>query len=254
VVLVAAFALWRNVRAPHWRELRPGIEFTTLAGEPYCRLGSSSVAVLRVDPKHARLRARYYARQNPPRLLTVLEWQKSTGALAVFNAGQFYPDFRYMGLLVCGGDTVSSKLHAEFQAALVADSGRRTCWTSRACRLARASAGATSRSRSLLFRPRGRRARARAASGSRTARWWARTSAGWIVCLRDEGGLQRWPTSPRSCSARRSRLTHAMSKDGGLEDRTWSWRDRGLPLRQLRRLARGAASPRRPRRGARCPP
>ena len=170
---------------------------------------------MRVDPKHARLRARYYARQNPPRLLTVLEWQKSTGALAVFNAGQFYPDFRYMGLLVCGGDTVSSKLHAEFQAALVADSGR-----AHVLDLARVPLGARQRwsdvaqSFMLFDHAGGVRVRRSDRIANRTVV--GEDERGWIVVCVTEGAytladfaevLQRAPL----------RLTHAMSMDGGLE-------------------------------------
>jgi hypothetical protein len=120
VVAAAAFALWQNGRSPHWRTLRPGVEFMTMPGEPYCRRGSAVVAVLRVDAKRARLHANHFSRTHPERPLSILEWQKTTGALAVFNAGQYYPDWGYMGLLVCDGDTVSALLHAGFRAMLVA--------------------------------------------------------------------------------------------------------------------------------------
>jgi hypothetical protein len=39
----------------------------------------------------------------------------------VFNAGQYYPDLAYMGLLVSGGRTVSRRPHPTFRAALVAE-------------------------------------------------------------------------------------------------------------------------------------
>ena len=123
VVLVAAWALWHNVRALHWRQLQPGVEFATLAGGPYCRMGSSTVAVLRLDPRLVRVRARHFTRLPRPEPPGVLEWQRATGALAVFNAGQYYPDLSYMGLLVCAGDTVSRRPHPGFQGALVASGG-----------------------------------------------------------------------------------------------------------------------------------
>lgn len=123
VLLAAIWALWHNVRAPHWRDVKPGVEFATFGGEPYTRLGSSTVAVLRVDPRRVRVRARHYTHvplDEPP---GILEWQRTTGSLAVFNAGQFYPDYTYMGLLVSDDDTVSRRPHAGFQAALVASGG-----------------------------------------------------------------------------------------------------------------------------------
>jgi len=102
VVLVGGFVLWRNVGALHWRDLAPGLEFATLRGEPYCRSGSTAIAVLRMDPERVRLRVHHFS-QAGGRPLDVVEWQRFTGALAVFNAGQFYPDWRYMGLLASDG-------------------------------------------------------------------------------------------------------------------------------------------------------
>src|SRR5262249_44464121 len=55
------------------------------------------------------------------RPLDVVEWQRLTHALAVFNAGQFYPDFRYMGLLASRGTWLSRRPHPGYQAMLVAD-------------------------------------------------------------------------------------------------------------------------------------
>ena len=215
VAVVAMFAVWRNERGPHWRELKAGVEFTTIAGEPYCRLGSASVAVLRVDPRRARLRVRYYDRQKPPRLLTVLEWQKSTGALAVFNAGQYYPDFRYMGVLVCGGDTVSSRPHAEFKAALVADSGRaHVLDLARTPLRSRPRWSDVAQSFMLFVRAGGVRVRRSGRIANRTVV--GEDERGWIVVCVSEGAytladfaevLRRAPL----------KLTHAMSMDGGLE-------------------------------------
>ena len=120
VIVLAAVALCRNTGAPRWRVVRPGVEFATIAGEPYCRFGSSTVALLRVDPRQARFRVHHYQGAHPPRPLTILEWLHGTRAVAVFNAGQFYPDYTYMGMLVSEGDTISARLHPGFQAALVA--------------------------------------------------------------------------------------------------------------------------------------
>lgn len=120
---VAAFALMRSGGTPRWREIAPGLEFATLSGEPYCRLGSSAVAMLRFDPRRIEVRVHHYTRLPSWRPPTIVDWQRATHATVVFNAGQFYPDWRYMGLLVAHGDTVSARPHAGFQAALVAASG-----------------------------------------------------------------------------------------------------------------------------------
>jgi uncharacterized protein YigE (DUF2233 family) len=46
---------------------------------------------------------RHYSRLEERKPLTIVEWQEKVGALAVFNAGQYYPDYSYMGLLVSDG-------------------------------------------------------------------------------------------------------------------------------------------------------
>lgn len=119
-VAVGTFLVLRTSSGPHWRTLSPGVEFAMLRGEPFCRHGSADIAALRLDPAHARIRVLNYSLTDADRPPDILEWQRRTGALAVFNAGQFYPDWSYMGLLICSGQVVSSDLHPGFKAALVA--------------------------------------------------------------------------------------------------------------------------------------
>ena len=115
------FAVWRGSQGARWKELAPGLEFGMLHGEPYCRRGSAAIAVLRMDPERVKLRVHHYTQNRDKRLLDVVEWQRHTRAVAVFNAGQFYPDFRYMGLLASGGRWLSKRPHPGYQALLVAD-------------------------------------------------------------------------------------------------------------------------------------
>ncbi len=120
-VAVGAFIAFRGGGKPHFRAIRPGIEFATFRGEPYCRRGSTQVAVLRLDPERVRIGVRHFSRESGHRPLTVIEWLRETRAIAVFNAGQYYPGYSYMGLLIAGGKPVSAQLHPRFQAALVAE-------------------------------------------------------------------------------------------------------------------------------------
>jgi uncharacterized protein YigE (DUF2233 family) len=120
-IVVGAFLVSQRAGGTHWRELAPGAEFATVRGEPFCRTGSTTIAVLRLDPARTRLRVRHFSREPERRPLAIAEWQRRSGALAVFNAGQYYPDLAYMGLLVSGGRAVSRRPHPTFRAALVAD-------------------------------------------------------------------------------------------------------------------------------------
>jgi hypothetical protein len=119
-VAVGTFLVLRTEGGPHWRTLGPGVEFAMLRGEPFCRHGSADIAALRLDPARARLKVLNYSLTDAARPPDILEWQQRTGAIAVFNAGQFYPDWSYMGLLICSGHVVSPDVHPAFKAALVA--------------------------------------------------------------------------------------------------------------------------------------
>ena len=123
-VVVGAFALAQTARGPHWRTVAPGLEFATIRGEPWCRAGSSTIAVLRLDPARVRVRVRHYSGLPGRAPITSAAWLDHSRALAVLNAGQYYPDFSYMGLLVSDGRPVSTRLHPSFRALLVAEPER----------------------------------------------------------------------------------------------------------------------------------
>jgi uncharacterized protein YigE (DUF2233 family) len=119
-VAVAAFLIFnQRTSGLHWRALAPGVEFATLSGEPDCRSGSVTIAVLRLDPARVRLRVRHYTGEAEKRPLDIVAWQRRSGALAVFNAGQYYEDYSYMGLLAGGGRWISRRPHPTYGAALV---------------------------------------------------------------------------------------------------------------------------------------
>jgi hypothetical protein len=123
-LVVGGWAVSHRAGGLRWRAIGPGVEFAMLRGEPFCRRGSSGVALLRIEPRRVRLAVRHYTLEPDHTPLTIVEWLRRSGALAVFNAGQYYPDFSYMGLLVCDGHVVSDKIHPRFQAALVASPER----------------------------------------------------------------------------------------------------------------------------------
>lgn len=121
LAVAGAVLVTQRVPGPQWRALQPGLEFATIHGAPYCRRGSANIAVLRVDPRRFRIGVRHYSNGRESQPPGVLGWLQRSDALAVFNAGQYYPDFTYMGLLVSDGTVVSKQRHPEYQAALVAE-------------------------------------------------------------------------------------------------------------------------------------
>ncbi|KMY65665.1 hypothetical protein AAU61_21030 [Desulfocarbo indianensis] len=100
-----------------WRQLRPGLEFALIPAEEIVRSGNAQLAALRVDP--ALYRFRVLTSPQPETGFSAEEWLHRSGALAVFNAGQYAPDHSYLGLLVVDGQAqghVASKLDALFMA------------------------------------------------------------------------------------------------------------------------------------------
>ncbi len=219
-VVVGAFLVTQRAAGPHWHALRPGVEFATVRGEPYCRYGSSGVAVLRLDPARVRLRVRHFTREPERRPLDILEWQRRSAALAVFNAGQYYGDYSYMGLLASGGRVISRRTHPTYKAALVA--GPRTGGPAiRVLDLTRDpldpdSLAWTEVAQSFMLFDRGGEVRVRHSDqvAARTAV--AEDRSGRIVVLTSEGGYTLWDFA-LLLKGLPLELSHAMAMDGGLE-------------------------------------
>jgi hypothetical protein len=219
-VAVGAYLVIHNQSGPHWRPLQPGVEFTTLRGEPWCRRGSAAIGVLRLDPAVARLRVLHYTLTSEPRPPDIVEWQRRTGALAVFNAGQFYPDWSYMGLLVCSGRIVSREAHPAFKAALVAapEKGapaiRVLDLSARALDPRSPGWGEVAQSFMLIDEKGGIRVRKSDHVANRTVV--AEDRRGRVLVLTSEGGYTLWEFADL---LRHSPIavSHAMAMDGGYE-------------------------------------
>ena len=217
---VGVWALVRGMSPPHWKTLAPGVEFALVSGGPFCRSGPADVALLRVDPARADFKVFHYTREGETRPPNVMEWQRRLDALAVFNAGQYYPDFSYMGLLVSGGTVVSDRVHPGFHAALVAapQQGRPTA---RVLDLEHAAPesmvgrwGEIAQS-FMLFDDRGQlRVRKTDQVDNRTVV--AEDRRGRLVVATSEGGYTLWEFAELLRHAPLG-LSHAMSMDGGHE-------------------------------------
>ena len=217
---VAIFLITQRASGTHWRTLRPGVEFTTLRGEPYCRSGSAAIAALRLDPARVQLRVRHYSQESEGRPLDVLDWQRRTGALAVFNAGQYYADLSYMGLLASGGRVISRRVHPSFRAALVA-APRGGGLAARVVDLAVTPLDPDSLrweevAQSFMLFDRAGNVRVRHSDqvAHRTAV--AEDRRGRLVVLTSEGGYTLWDFA-QLLKASPLELSHAMAMDGGLE-------------------------------------
>jgi len=220
LLCIAILAVVREGGRPRWGSLGDGIEFATLRGDPWCRRGSSEIALLRLDPARVRLHVLHYTRQPDRRPLSIVEWQQRTGATAVFNAGQYYPDLSYMGLLVSDGEAISAELHPRFKAALVAspDDGSHAAHVLDLDHhpLDPAAPGWRQVAQSfMLFDGQGvPRIRKTDLVANRTVV--AEDRHGRLVVITSEGGYTLWDFA-RLLQRAPLALTHAMAMDGGYE-------------------------------------
>ena len=219
-VAVGAYAVARGTSDSRWRAVAPGVEFTTLRGEPYCRRGSSDIAVLRIDPRQVNVRVMHYTRVPSLHPFSIVEWQRHTKALAVFNAGQYYPDLTYMGLLVSDGHLVSSKLHPGFKAALVASpaAGGRGA---RVLDLEREpidpkAPGWREVAQSFLLFDRDGKPHVKKTDQVANRTMVAEDGHGHLLVFTSEGGYTLWDFA-RLLKDSRFRLAHVMAMDGGYE-------------------------------------
>lgn len=213
-----------------WRQLAPGLEFARWpiprydsgAGQGYCRMGEPYVAVLRIEPNRWRFEVLHYSLNGEDaEPLTIEKWREQTSASAVFNAGQYYPDFSYMGLLLNGDQEFGARLHPQWQALFVAEPGHKSARRARVIDLKydRFRLGATPYTQIaqsfMLFDQSGRK---RVKKGdwvaNRTAVAEDRRSR--ILVFTTEGGLTIWDFA-RLLQNSGLNLVKAMSMDGGYE-------------------------------------
>lgn len=227
-VLLLVGAAFGSVPLGRWQRLEPGLElmrwwipaYDSTTGGGYCRMGAPFVDVLRIDPNRYRFEVYYYTQLDTVPL-TIEEWQSRTGARAVFNAGQYYPDLSYMGLLVSGKERFGKRLHPLWQGLFVAEPDRNGLPKARIIDLkySRFSPDSTPYTRIaqsfMLFDGTGKkRVKKSDWVANRTAV--AEDDKGRIVVLVSEGGLTLWSFADLLQKSRLN-LVKAMSMDGGYE-------------------------------------
>ena len=122
--ILAALNQRESVHGPvNWKLLRPGLEVAEVTAFRYIRLGMNEVRLLRVDAGLYDFVPYSREEQAEYRALHIEAWARVLPrAAAIFNAGQYYPDYRHMGLLVKDGRNLGTDIHPRYKALLV--SGR----------------------------------------------------------------------------------------------------------------------------------
>ncbi len=93
-----------------WRLLKPGISFARVEATRYVQLGDPHIGVVRLDPERVRFKVFHMSHLTSNRPLRVEEWQECTGALVVFNPGQYDERGTHLGLLIKDGTNIGTGL------------------------------------------------------------------------------------------------------------------------------------------------
>jgi len=102
-----------------WEIIAPGISFGFIEDTEFLRSGSSKTLVLRIDSSTHRFQAFHYTAEDLSEPLTIEEWSQKTNAPIVFNAGQYYEDFKHIGWLIRDGENLGTRLNEPWKGLLV---------------------------------------------------------------------------------------------------------------------------------------
>jgi hypothetical protein len=109
-----------------WTQEAPGLEYGRFTAFRYIRLGMNLIHLVRFDP--ARFGLEPLSLQNSEendRVLGISEWARhAPQAAALFNSGQYYSDYRYIGLLIKDGAHLGTGLHPKWKGLLLSGGPR----------------------------------------------------------------------------------------------------------------------------------
>lgn len=196
--------------------LLPGLEWMELMES-----GQPPMVALRVDPRQFRFRVMHFRAQGLGEPLTAWQWLEMSQATAVFNAGQYYPDFSYMGLLMGGGKTMGGRPHKLFQALFMAEPIHDGAPLARIADLSQDSVdparpGYQEVAQSFMLLDRQGAIRVKRTSNSAQRTIVAEESGGWILVLVTQGSCTLWDLAVRLREGP-LQILQAMSMDGGEE-------------------------------------
>ncbi len=107
-----------------WRESAPGLDMARLPLLYGARLGPADLFLVRFDPAQYTLRPYHESEYPGAPPVDLSGWaERLESAVALINAGQYYPDRTYMGLLKRDGKSLSDKSHPQWKGFLAAEPG-----------------------------------------------------------------------------------------------------------------------------------
>lgn len=105
----------------NWTPLAQGLSISVWNPGRDCSGTLPALIMVRIDPKTYQFSTYHYRDEGMQSPLTIQEWQRHTHDVIVFNAGLFFEDFSYIGLLYKEGRSLGSKLHPRWKGLFVAE-------------------------------------------------------------------------------------------------------------------------------------
>ncbi|HET9232674.1 MAG TPA: hypothetical protein VFP10_00875, partial [Candidatus Eisenbacteria bacterium] len=109
----------RSLTAPDWADVIPGVSFARVRATRYCRMGSSGVAVVRMDPERCRIEPYHEDEYSDP--ATILEWQERLHTPVLLNGGLYDAHRRHLGILRRHGRDLGGNRHLTWKGVLAFD-------------------------------------------------------------------------------------------------------------------------------------
>ncbi|MEW5723734.1 MAG: phosphodiester glycosidase family protein [Thermodesulfobacteriota bacterium] len=103
-----------------WRRLDPGMETAEFKALRYVRLGDNTVFLLRLDPRLYSFVPMHWRESEGWEPTDIIGWsERAPEAAALFNAGLYDSEYRYLGLLLKDGQDLGFGLHSNWKALLL---------------------------------------------------------------------------------------------------------------------------------------
>lgn len=104
-----------------WTPLSHGLSISVWNPGRDCSGTLPALIMVRINPEAHQFSTYHYRDEGMQRPVTTQDWQRHTGDAIVFNAGLFFEDFSYIGLLFKEGRSLGSKRHPSWKGLFVAE-------------------------------------------------------------------------------------------------------------------------------------
>ena len=201
-----------------WDRLAEGFAVTVWTPGTACEQ-VPPLYMVKVNPERFRFAVYHYRAEELKSPPTLPQWHQRTQALALLNAGLFFDDFSYMGLLYEDGKPVGGKRHGQWQGLFVAEPVAPDVKKARVLDLKHdafddEAPAYREAAQSLMLLDRAGKPRVRRSGKAAQQTVVGEDRAGHVLIIMSKGDVPLWELAVCLRDSFRD-ITHAMAMDGG---------------------------------------